>query len=123
MAVVIKYIVERNGVEKMTFTSKAEADAYDKMLDTADELASFLNASSLLADEAQTETLALYLAQNKDALLVALGAKKPAKAPAKPATKAETAKAEPKQEPKAEPKSELKSELKSEQKAGSTKAA
>jgi len=119
MAVVIKYIVERNGVEKMTFTSKAEADAYDKMLDTADELTSFLNASSLLADEAQTETLALYLAQNKDALLVALGAKKPAKAPAKPAAKAETAKAEPKPEPKAEPKSELKSE----QKAGSTKAA
>lgn len=90
MAVVIKYIVERNGVEKMTFTSKAEADAYDKMLDTADELASFLNASSLLADEAQTETLALYLAQNKDALLVALGAKKPAK----PAAKAAVAPAE-----------------------------
>ncbi|HAW91794.1 MULTISPECIES: YebG family protein [unclassified Arsukibacterium] len=79
MAVVIKYIVERNGVEKMTFTSKAEADAYDKMLDTADELAGFLNASSLFTDEAQTETLALYLAQNKEALLVALGAKKPAK--------------------------------------------
>lgn len=85
MAVVIKYIVERNGVEKMTFTSKAEADAYDKMLDTADELASFLNASSLLADEAQTESLALYLAQHKEALLVALGAKKPAKVAAKPA--------------------------------------
>lgn len=79
MAVVVKYIVERNGVEKMTFTSKAEADAYDKMLDTADELASLLNASSLLTDEAQTESLALYLAQNKEALLVALGTKKPAK--------------------------------------------
>lgn len=98
MAVVVKYIVERNGVEKMTFTSKAEADAYDKMLDTADELAGFLSASSLLADEAQTETLALYLAQNKDALLVALGAKKPAKAPAKapvkPTAVAETANSE-----------------------------
>ncbi|KKO46670.1 damage-inducible protein [Arsukibacterium ikkense] len=80
MAVVTKYIVERNGVEKMTFTSKAEADAYDKMLDTADELAGMLSASTLLADEAQTEALALYLAQHKDALLVALGAKKPAKA-------------------------------------------
>ncbi len=80
MTVVIKYIVERNGVEKMTFTSKAEADAYDKMLDTADELASMLSASSLLTDEAQTEALALYLAQHKEALLVALGAKKPAKA-------------------------------------------
>ncbi|WP_213994986.1 YebG family protein [Arsukibacterium sp.] len=84
MAVVVKYIVERNGVEKMTFTSKAEADAYDKMLDTADELASFLNTSSLLTDDAQTESLALYLAQHKEALLVALGAKKPAKAAVKP---------------------------------------
>lgn len=30
MAVIVKYVVERNGEEKMTFTSKAEADAYDK---------------------------------------------------------------------------------------------
>ncbi|HCP97002.1 MAG TPA: damage-inducible protein YebG, partial [Pseudoalteromonas sp.] len=33
MAVVVKYVVERNGVERMTFTTKKEADAYDKMLD------------------------------------------------------------------------------------------
>lgn len=78
MAVIIKYVVERNGAEKMTFTSKAEADAYDKMLDTADELSRFLSASSLMSDEAQAEALALYLAQQKDELLVALGAKKPA---------------------------------------------
>ena len=61
----------------MTFTSKAEADAYDKMLDTADELSRFLAGSSLISDEQQTEALALYLAQHKDELLVALGAKKP----------------------------------------------
>ena len=78
MAVIIKYVVERNGAEKMTFTSKAEADAYDKMLDTADELTTLLTSSSLLTDEAQTEALALYLAQHKDELLVALGAKKAA---------------------------------------------
>ena len=30
MAVVVKYVVERNGVERMTFTTKKEADAYDK---------------------------------------------------------------------------------------------
>ncbi len=62
----------------MTFTSKAEADAYDKMLDTADELTHFLAASTLIADEQLTEALALYMAQQKDNLLVALGAKKPA---------------------------------------------
>ncbi|MEO3679789.1 YebG family protein [Rheinheimera fenheensis] len=78
MAVIIKYVVERNGAEKMTFTSKAEADAYDKMLDTADELTTVLAESKLLTDDNQIEALALYLAQHKDELLVALGAKKPA---------------------------------------------
>ena len=78
MAVIVKYVVERNGAEKMTFTSKAEADAYDKMLDTADELTTVLAESTLLTDDNQIEALALYLAQHKDELLVALGAKKPA---------------------------------------------
>lgn len=84
MAVITRYVVERNGVEKMTFTSKAEADAYDKMLDMADALQVLLQDSTLLATEQQAESLALYLAQQKDELLVALGAKK---APAKAATK------------------------------------
>lgn len=66
MAVITKYIVERKGVEKMTFTSKKEADAYDKMLDCADQLALFLEASSLTLDEGQLEELGLYLASNKD---------------------------------------------------------
>jgi uncharacterized protein len=93
MAVITRYVVERNGVEKMTFTSKAEADAYDKMLDMADALQVLLQDSTLLATEQQAESLALYLAQQKDELLVALGAKK---APAKAATK-EPAAAEPEQ--------------------------
>ena len=38
MAVEVKYVVVRNGEEKMTFASKKEADAYDKMLDLADNL-------------------------------------------------------------------------------------
>ncbi|HEY9041624.1 MAG TPA: YebG family protein [Rheinheimera sp.] len=93
MAVIIKYVVERNGAEKMTFTSKAEADAYDKMLDTADELSTFLTATELMSNEQQTEALALYLAQHKDDLLIALGAKKPvAKADKAPAA-SKTAKA------------------------------
>ena len=66
MAVIIKYIVERKGVEKMTFTSKKEADAYDKMLDCADQLAAFLGASSVTLDDEQLEELGLYLASNKD---------------------------------------------------------
>jgi dsDNA-binding SOS-regulon protein len=76
MAVIVKYVVERNGEEKMTFTSKAEADAYDKMLDMADELFALLNKSELLQDEGVQEKLAMHLAQNKDEVLYALGAKR-----------------------------------------------
>ncbi|KGY12515.1 multidrug DMT transporter permease [Vibrio tubiashii] len=83
MAVIVKYVVERNGEEKMTFTSKAEADAYDKMLDMADELFELLGKSEVLEDEGQKEDLAMFLAQNKEEVLFALGAKrKPA--PKKP---------------------------------------
>lgn len=95
MAVVIKYVVERSGVEKMTFTSKAEADAYDKMLDTAEELSQFLASSALLADDAQIETLALYMAQQKEELLIALGAKKAAVKTEKAAKTEKSAKTEP----------------------------
>ncbi|MCG6295937.1 YebG family protein [Vibrio vulnificus] len=72
----VKYVVERNGEEKMTFTSKAEADAYDKMLDMADELFDLLGKSDLLEDEGKQEDLAMFLAQNKEELLYALGAKR-----------------------------------------------
>ncbi|PSJ47159.1 hypothetical protein C7I36_02060 [Zobellella taiwanensis] len=33
MAVTIQYLVVRNGIEKMSFTNKKEADAYDRLLD------------------------------------------------------------------------------------------
>lgn len=68
MAVIIKYIVERKGVEKMTFTTKKEADAYDKMLDSADEIALFLGDSPVSLDESQLEELGLYIASNKEML-------------------------------------------------------
>lgn len=68
MAVIVKYVVERNGVEKMTFTSKKDADAYDKMLDIADGLSNFLNDSPLEIGENVAEELSLYLAQNAASL-------------------------------------------------------
>ena len=76
MPVLIKYVVERDGIEKMTFTSKAEADAYDKLLDTADALYELLDQSNLAGDQGQKEALSMYLAQNKDAILDILGNKK-----------------------------------------------
>ncbi|MCT7940215.1 MULTISPECIES: YebG family protein [Shewanella] len=68
MAVITQFVVVREGVEKMTFTSKKEADAYDKMLDVVDSLVPFLSASELNLDENTCEQLAFYLATNKDEL-------------------------------------------------------
>ncbi|AWX99656.1 hypothetical protein A8139_06335 [Marinomonas primoryensis] len=82
MPVIIKYVVERDGIEKMTFTSKTEADAYDKLLDTAEALYEILDQSNLAGDHSQKEALSMYLAQNKESLLDVLGTKK--KAPQKP---------------------------------------
>lgn len=91
MAVIVKYVVERNGEEKMTFTSKAEADAYDKMLDMADELFTLLENSKLIEEDDKKEELSLYLAQNKEEVLYALGAKrKPAPKKSKKVTPEES---------------------------------
>ncbi|AEF55978.1 YebG family protein [Marinomonas posidonica] len=76
MSVIIKYVVERHGIEKMTFTSKAEADAYDKLLDTAEALEIILSGSQLVEDDPLRESLAMYLAEHKNSVIDALGPKK-----------------------------------------------
>ncbi|GGP38477.1 MULTISPECIES: YebG family protein [Shewanella] len=68
MAVITQFVVVREGVEKMTFTSKKEADAYDKMLDIADNLLPFLAQADIELDENKCEQLAFYMANNKDEL-------------------------------------------------------
>ncbi|ABI38746.1 YebG family protein [Shewanella sp. MR-4] len=68
MAVITQFVVVREGVEKMTFTSKKEADAYDKMLDIADNLIPFIQKAQLGIDETVSEQLAFYFANNKDEL-------------------------------------------------------
>ncbi|HCY87667.1 MAG TPA: hypothetical protein DHV36_21210 [Desulfobacteraceae bacterium] len=88
MAVIVKYIVVRNGEEKMTFATKKEADAYDKMLDIADRLFDFLDTSDLKLDERQQEELCLLMAEKRDEVMPILRGVKPnKKAPAKPAAK------------------------------------
>ncbi|TMO65219.1 YebG family protein [Pseudoalteromonas aurantia] len=77
MAVVIKYVVERNGVERMTFTSKKEADAYDKMLDVAESLEQMLSKVDVPLSEQQVESLALEIAKQKDEFLSVLKGAKP----------------------------------------------
>lgn len=68
MAVEIKYIVVREGQEKMAFTSKKDADAYDKMLDLADVLNEWLQYSTSAMEDDSRESLALWMAENKDTL-------------------------------------------------------
>lgn len=48
--------------------SKKEADAYDKMLDTADLLDTWLTNSPVQMEDEQREALSLWLAEQKDVL-------------------------------------------------------
>ncbi|MFA5904898.1 MAG: YebG family protein [Desulfobacula sp.] len=72
MAVIVKFIVVRNGEEKMTFATKKEADEYDKMLDIADNVFEFLENSKLKLDETQLESISLLLAENREKLMLIL---------------------------------------------------
>ncbi|MCW8093162.1 YebG family protein [Alteromonas sp. ASW11-130] len=69
MAITIKYVVTHKGVEKLVTTDKKEADQFDKMLDTADNLAAFIEAKGIKLDDAVTEELSIMLAKNKDSVI------------------------------------------------------
>ena len=92
MPVETRYVVLRNNVEVETFMDKKSADEYDKMLDMADGLSALLEASPVTLSDEDTEKLSIYLAKEREALLIALQAKK-AKVSKPP--KAETAEGEP----------------------------
>ncbi len=77
MAVIVKYIVVRNGVEKMTFATKKEADAHDKMLDIADNLFEFMEMKNIGLDEKQMENISLVFAENRDNIISILRGIKP----------------------------------------------
>lgn len=72
MAVEIKYVVVREGQEKMSFASKKDADAYDKMLDLAEVLGEWLTHSPVALEEGQGDVLAMWMAENKDVLSTVL---------------------------------------------------
>jgi len=82
MAVIVKYIVVRNGEEKMTFATKKEADAYDKMLDIADNLFDFLGSSDINLDENQQEKISLLIAEQREEIMPILRGISPKKKPA-----------------------------------------
>lgn len=66
MAVITRYIVERDGEEKMTFANKKDADAYDKELDIAEAFGAFLEKSEVEVGEETIEALSLYVAKFRD---------------------------------------------------------
>ncbi len=81
MAVIVQYIVVRNGEQKMTFTSKKEADAYDKLLDISDRMYTFLESSKLKMGTDQLEELSFFIAENREAAIGLLRGGKAGKKP------------------------------------------
>ncbi|QOL25722.1 YebG family protein [Thalassotalea sp. LPB0316] len=93
MAVEARYVVIRQNAEVKTFMDKKAADEYDKMLDMADNLTEMFAKAPVELSESLAEELSVFLASNREDVLIALQAKKPkpvAKAvPAKKAAKKE----------------------------------
>ncbi|WP_108651678.1 YebG family protein [Dongshaea marina] len=94
MAVETRYVVIRNGEEVLSTTDKKQADEHDRMLDMADELSVLLEGVEVALDDRQREELSIYLAKNREAVLVALGAKKVKAAKSQPKPKADDNSAE-----------------------------
>jgi len=69
------YIYEINGKEKITITSAEEASRWDAIFEIAEHLDTLMQETppEVKLDEAQRTDLCIYLAQNRDAVLKALG--------------------------------------------------
>ncbi|MBW2593775.1 MAG: YebG family protein [Deltaproteobacteria bacterium] len=81
-----RYIVVRNGVElEQMFTVKKEAEAYDKMLEAAENLSRFIKESKLDIDldEKTIDTLSVFLAKNGPEVTKILKGVKPIAPPPK----------------------------------------
>ena len=90
MAVIVKYVVVRDGKEDMIFTSKQEADAYDKMLDIAEQLHAFIQTGEVDIPADQLDDLTFFMAQNRDQIgKILKGGVPAAKKPRAPKAQAE----------------------------------
>ena len=84
MAVITRFIVVRDGVElDRVFTDKKEAEAYDNMLDAAQDLAVLIRQGDLQIDiDSKTiDDISVYLAKNAPAVARILKSVKPIKPP------------------------------------------
>jgi dsDNA-binding SOS-regulon protein len=85
MAVITKYVVVRHGVElDKEFLVKKEADAYDKMLDAAENLAALIEDADLKLDidRATIDAVTVFLAKNGPEVVRILKGLKPIVKPA-----------------------------------------
>jgi uncharacterized protein len=73
MAVVTLYMSDRD--QSKTFSDKKEADNYDKMLELAENVSIWMEKEVEGLSEAQTESIGMLIAQNKDNLFKALKGK------------------------------------------------
>ena len=80
MAVIVKYVVVRDNVElEQTFTDKKEAEAYDKLLDAAEEIGALIRQGefSTTVDDKVMDDISLHLAKHASAVLQILKPVKP----------------------------------------------
>ncbi len=85
MAVITKYVVVRNGVEiDKEFPIKKDAEAYDKMLDAAENLAVYIKDAGLEIDlDGRTiDAISIFLANNGPEVTRILKGLKPVAPPA-----------------------------------------
>lgn len=68
MAVVAKWMCDR---DNSMFDSKKDADAYDKMLELAEQFTELLQRQIPEVDEAKAEEFGIFLAKNKEAIISA----------------------------------------------------
>jgi uncharacterized protein len=66
MAVIVKYVVVSDGKDDMIFSTRQEAEAHDKMLDIAERLSAFLQATEINIAEDTLEALTLFMAQHRE---------------------------------------------------------
>lgn len=76
MPVITQYAVFYKGKEVFVTPDKKAADAYDKMLDTAEQLSALIGArSGVTLSEADLETLSIFLAKNREPVTALLKGK------------------------------------------------
>jgi dsDNA-binding SOS-regulon protein len=73
MAVVTLYMYDRD--TQQTFTNKKDADAYDKMLELAENITALVSKEIKGLSDEQCENIGILLSQNKELLATAIKGK------------------------------------------------